>query len=351
MRRWQLLHVFCAFASVLAIATRSDAQVVSPPIDIAEVMSAGATIEYGGVRFSNFQALGDSPLSGAVTISTIQVGESVGLSFTTQPSILSTNTTALEPRFAVSFVAEKTGGAGFGHGIIAIDGAWTGSGAIQSQYEMSEIDDSGPSIFAAAVQSGMGHNNKRAAIGSFYTSGVHRIEVRILSGAKVFTLPGYAKVTNIQFLLAESGLLSPAGDFTFDGRVDGADLLLWQRQVGSAYDLESDGNRDGKVDAADLQAWRETFGVQIGPPGDFDGDGKVNGSDFLIWQRALGTSNSTVDANKNGIVDQADLTTWHDNFGADGSRQATVSSVPEPTAWLLGFAGLGLAWSLARSRR
>jgi hypothetical protein len=52
----------------------------------------------------------------------------------------------------------------------------------------------------------------------------------------------------------------PSGDYDADGDVDGADLLLWQRTLGSNSDLAADGNDNGTVDAADLQIWRNTFG-------------------------------------------------------------------------------------------
>jgi hypothetical protein len=55
--------------------------------------------------------------------------------------------------------------------------------------------------------------------------------------------------------------LAPLGDFNKDGRVDSADFLVWQRQLGQAglYPLNTsaaDGNADGVVDAADLALWQ-----------------------------------------------------------------------------------------------
>ena len=41
-----------------------------------------------------------------------------------------------------------------------------------------------------------------------------------------------------------------AGDFDFDGDVDGADLLLWQR-----------GGSPNPLGASDLAAWEANFGV------------------------------------------------------------------------------------------
>ena len=58
--------------------------------------------------------------------------------------------------------------------------------------------------------------------------------------------------------------------------------------------LEADFNEDGNVDATDLAAhWEVGFGTSSGAlrsNGDADSDGDVDGADFLIWQRQLGTS-------------------------------------------------------------
>jgi hypothetical protein len=52
----------------------------------------------------------------------------------------------------------------------------------------------------------------------------------------------------------------PEGDFTFDGKVDSEDYLLWRSSYGKtspAYPvIAADGNRDGKVDAGDFLLWR-----------------------------------------------------------------------------------------------
>jgi hypothetical protein len=65
-------------------------------------------------------------------------------------------------------------------------------------------------------------------------------------------------VTGARSLLDQ---LAPLGDFNKDGRVDSADFLVWQREVGKTglYPLQTpaaDGNADGVVDAADLALWQ-----------------------------------------------------------------------------------------------
>jgi len=54
-----------------------------------------------------------------------------------------------------------------------------------------------------------------------------------------------------------------AGDFNADGRVDGRDLLQWQREAGAlgvAPGSGADVTLDGAVDAADRAAWEAAFG-------------------------------------------------------------------------------------------
>lgn len=86
--------------------------------------------------------------------------------------------------------------------------------------------------------------------------------------------------------------------------------------------------------------------LRIEPPGDFDKDGDADGGDFLKWQRALGSADSMVDGNADGLVDGWDLTIWASNFGAAASGSS--ASVPEPATWAL--AAMSLA-PLGRRRR
>jgi len=57
--------------------------------------------------------------------------------------------------------------------------------------------------------------------------------------------------------------------------------------------LAADFNEDGVVDGGDLTRWRTGFGTTSGATrmqGNADGDQDVDGADFLIWQRQLGRS-------------------------------------------------------------
>ncbi|MCC6492954.1 MAG: hypothetical protein IT424_08030 [Pirellulales bacterium] len=52
----------------------------------------------------------------------------------------------------------------------------------------------------------------------------------------------------------------PRGDYDGDDDVDGADLLVWQRNFASTTMLAADGSVNGLIDAADLDLWGERFG-------------------------------------------------------------------------------------------
>jgi len=116
----------------------------------------------------------------------------------------------------------------------------------------------------------------------------------------------------------------PSADFDADGDVDGADLLTWQRGLGTsgpnATQAVGDANYDLIVDAGDLSIWRTALATP--PPwADFDVDGDIDGADFLLWQRGLGHSGPSTtadlgDADHSFSVDAIDLTYWSATFAA-----------------------------------
>lgn len=83
----------------------------------------------------------------------------------------------------------------------------------------------------------------------------------------------------------------------------GVDLIGVPRPQGSGIDigalerpvLLADFDNNQIVNAADLARWRANFGTTANQ-GDANGDGRVNGADFLIWQRQLGWTNATATA-------------------------------------------------------
>ncbi len=84
---------------------------------------------------------------------------------------------------------------------------------------------------------------------------------------------------------------------------------------------------------------------------DFDGDNDVDGADFLIWQRNLGagSTQTTGDANGDGLVNASDLAIWQNQYGTTPAAGA-AGAVPEPGAAALA-ALAGLALSATRRRR
>lgn len=73
-------------------------------------------------------------------------------------------------------------------------------------------------------------------------------------------------ITNIQdnvFFAATAGI---AGDFNFDGVVDGADYTVWRDSIGESTSpfQGADATGDGLVNGADYAIWRANFGAQLG---------------------------------------------------------------------------------------
>jgi len=58
----------------------------------------------------------------------------------------------------------------------------------------------------------------------------------------------------------------------------------------AAPSFAADFNNDGRVDKDDLAKWRGDFGLGAGSDADDDGD--TDGADFLVWQRQLGSGTS-----------------------------------------------------------
>ena len=85
-------------------------------------------------------------------------------------------------------------------------------------------------------------------------------------GASLAVLDG----TVVPWIDARVDELVRPGDFTFDGRVDGGDFLVWQRQYGMSgpFPLDGakpDGDGDGTVGTEDLVVWTEGFGAGAQP--------------------------------------------------------------------------------------
>jgi hypothetical protein len=88
---------------------------------------------------------------------------------------------------------------------------------------------------------------------------------------------------------------------------------------------------------------------------DFNDDFAVDGADFLIWQRNLGAENallSSGDADRDGVVGPGDLDVWRDEYGLSLNTFPGVASppsnpashaVPEPSALLLAMIALGVS--------
>jgi hypothetical protein len=102
-----------------------------------------------------------------------------------------------------------------------------------------------------------------------------------------------------------------------------------------SVEYQIDGIRPG--DSGGYGYWRVSsyltgFAAEAGPA-DFDYNGVVDGADFLTWQRGFGltgqVNNGGGDANRNGTIESRDLSAWRTAFGTTAQSPA-VAAVPEP---------------------
>ena len=85
--------------------------------------------------------------------------------------------------------------------------------------------------------------------------------------------------------------------------------------------------------------------------GDFDFDADVDGADFLVWQREVGAAHpSPADMDRNGLVDADDLGLWRDRFGAAPSSLSTAFAIAEPSAAAAMLPLFALGWIVRRPR-
>ena len=144
-------------------------------------------------------------------------------------------------------------------------------------------------------------------------------------------------------------------DFNNDSHigVSGIDALVEEIVAGTngaSFDLTG----EGTVDEADLTRWLSEAAARNGVSqeeylaGDSNLDGSVDATDLnnlaLNWQQEIARW-SGGDFSADGVVDSADLNELALNWRQSIPMASTASAqVPEPSAWLLTFIGLALAW-------
>ena len=155
---------------------------------------------------------------------------------------------------------------------------------------------------------------------------------------------------------AYTGLLLKRADVNSSGTSDAADMAALYASFGTTTWM-MDLNVDGVVDIADVETMVTKLFRTV--PGDFNLDGKVDGADYVLWRKNDGHSGTFLqgDATFDGMVGVDDLQMWRANFGfvrqplgAAGSG-VSLAAVPEPAAAWLGALALGLSMTFQRRIR
>jgi hypothetical protein len=145
-------------------------------------------------------------------------------------------------------------------------------------------------------------------------------------------------------------VLSTWTQFSTSGAVPAGTTLVQVSSWGEVF-AGSGGSPDGYQDNLDFRIIGS-----VNPNADFNSVNGVDGADLLVWQRFLGTtagatramgnSNPTVD----GDVDAGDLATWKAQFGTAGGAAVAAAAVPEPTGATILGACVGAMSGIRRRR-
>lgn len=168
-----------------------------------------------------------------------------------------------------------------------------------------------------------------------------------------------------------------AGDFNLDGKLNNADLqslidafknIAAFKAAHNLSDADwldlADVNRDGQVNTADLAYLTNLLtGSKLYLAGDFNLDGKLNNADIQAMLNALKNISDFEaahdlsdeaweelgDVNGDGKVDMADEIALMNKLTGTTGGSGSVSSVPEPDAWLLAVIAASLCLPAARN--
>ena len=109
---------------------------------------------------------------------------------------------------------------------------------------------------------------------------------------------------------------------------------------------------DDSTGSGTQRVWYDGIGFALVSPvltGDYNDDGVVDGNDVLVWQRNLGTANVLSNNPIGGPVTLEQLNQWRLHFGATSAVQTLSAKVPEPRGILLTIVAILINMSLRRA--
>lgn len=197
--------------------------------------AAGGAIDSGGLIFEHPQqpgSYGVEPFIGNVTL---------------RNNVIAGTTAGADVHFGADFSGPRTGS----YNLIE-DGSGGLANTIVGDPLLGPLQDNGGPTWTMTPLAGSAAINGGDPASVAGVAGVPLVDQR---GA------GHARVLGWRIDLGAVEVAS--GDFNYDGQVDGADFLQWQRQFSSSATPSgsgADGDGSGAVDGDDLDVWRGQFG-------------------------------------------------------------------------------------------
>jgi hypothetical protein len=181
-------------------------------------------------------------------------------------------------------------------------------------------DGAGSRFGDTSIDATTSNNANSAVYASFDANNPNRMTLVAINRTNQLLNAAIGISDDNRFTLAQTYSLTSA----LAGSVRGADLAIGA------------GNQFNYL----MPAMSVTTLVLTTMPGDYNADGKVDGADYLVWRKKLGSSTSLNNGDDTPGVGYDDYTRWRAHFGQSSAGLGASGEVPEATSIVLVLVGL-----------